>query len=93
MLGVDAVEMAHQARQVGLVRLQDEVVVVAHEAVGKDAGVEAVCGLGEDGQVLAAVFVAAVDGLATVAAGGDVVDDAGELEAKERDIADTVGQV
>ena len=40
-LGVDAVEVPHQSRQLPRVRPHDEVILVAHQAVGQDIGVEA----------------------------------------------------
>ena len=41
VLGVDAVEVAHGAREIGLGRMQQQMVVVAHQAVGVGLHVEA----------------------------------------------------
>jgi len=40
-LGVDAIELAHGSRKIGLPRLEQEVVVVVHQAVGVHNQVEA----------------------------------------------------
>jgi hypothetical protein len=62
--------------------MQHEVVVVAHLAVGQHLRVETVHGVRQDIQLRLAIGVVNVDGLAPVAAGGDVVDSAGEFEAE-----------
>lgn len=68
LLRVHAVEVAHQARQVVLLSLQYQVVVVAHQAVGQHLGIEAVHRLGEDVELGDPVRVVAVDRLASVTA-------------------------
>jgi hypothetical protein len=49
-LSVNAVQLAHQLRQISSPRLKHEVVVVVHEAVSEDTGVEAFNGLRDDTQ-------------------------------------------
>jgi hypothetical protein len=78
----DAVHVPHQPRQVAFARVQHQVIVVAHQAVGQHLGIEAVHGLADDPQLRGAVRIVLVDGLPPVAAGGDVVDGAGELDAQ-----------
>ncbi len=41
-LGIDAVDLAHQLREVGATRLENEVIVVVHQAVRKGRGIEAI---------------------------------------------------
>ena len=73
--------MAHQTREIGAARVQHQVVVIAHLAIGQHLRVEPVHRLGNDFQLRVSVLVVAVDRLAPVAARGDVVDRAGELDA------------
>ena len=80
-LSVDAVD-AHEPRQVGLAGVQHEVVVVVHQAVGQHLRAEALHALGQHGEQGSAVGVVHEDGLAPVAAGGDVVHGAGEFDAE-----------
>ncbi len=40
-LGVDPVDVTHQQGEIGLPGVQDEVVVIAHQAIGQSLGVEA----------------------------------------------------
>jgi hypothetical protein len=81
-LGVDAVRMPHQPRQVALACVQHEVMVVAHLTVGVHLGVEPVHGRRQHVQLQQAVGIVAIDGLAPVTPRGDVVDGAGELDAE-----------
>jgi hypothetical protein len=81
-LGVDAVHVPHQARQIGLARVQHEVKVVSHQAIGQHLGIEALHRLLDDGELRQPVSVIKIDRLAAVTSGGDVVDGAGELDAK-----------
>lgn len=82
VLRVHAVEVPHQARQIGLPRAQHEVVVVAHQAIGEHLGVEALHGPPHDLQQTLAIAVVGEDRLAPVAARSDVVDGTLELDAK-----------
>ena len=79
---VDPVELAHNQRQIRLARVQHQVVVVAHQAVGQNLGVKAVHGLGQDAQEGFAVFVVLEDRTAPIAPCRDVVQRAGELNAQ-----------
>ena len=80
-LGIDAVQMAHAGGKVSFRGFDEEVVVVAHEAVGVAEPVEALDGLAEDGKEGLAVVVIGEDVRPGVAAGGDVIDGAGEFYA------------
>jgi hypothetical protein len=68
-LGVDAIEVPHEPRQVGLAGMQHEVVVVTHQAVGQHLRIEALYALGQHGEQGGAVGVVHEDGFAPVAAG------------------------
>lgn len=81
-LGVDAVDLALQLRQVRLRRLQHEVEVIAHKAPGQRAGIEVRHRPAGHRQQRGAVFVVDEDRLAPVARRGDVVQRARELDAK-----------
>ena len=47
-LSIYAVDLAHQARQIGLACVQHQVVVVAHDTVGPNARVKTASGLAND---------------------------------------------
>ena len=82
VLGVDAVDVAHEPRQVAAAGLDDEVVVITHQAIGKALGVEAIeaeCQHVEQGGAVLVVFK---DRLAPVTVRGQVIQRAGELEAE-----------
>ena len=81
-LGVDPVEVPHQSRQRARSGAQHQVVVIAHEAIGKHRRVEARGGFAQNRKVRLAVGGVTVDRLATVTARGDVEDGAGEFNAK-----------
>jgi hypothetical protein len=81
-LGENAVDVPHQRREIGLPRAQHQVVVIAHQAVGQRAGVEAVEGLGEQVEEESPVVVVQEDRLLPVATGGDVVDGVGKFDAQ-----------
>ncbi len=67
-LGVNAVQLAHQLGQSSPPRSEHKVVVIVHETVGEDTGVEAFNGLRDDTQQRLAVGVIFNDGLATIVA-------------------------
>ncbi len=69
-LGVDAVDVAHDARQVGPPRVQDEMVVIAHQAIGENAAVESRERPTQHVQPDLAVRVVVEDLFATVSSGG-----------------------
>ena len=74
--------MPHQARQIGLVRVQHQVTVTAHLATGQHLSIEPVHRLSDDFQVRGPVCIVAVDRLTPVATRGDVVDGTGKLDAQ-----------
>lgn len=76
-----AVEGLGVARQVGLAGVQQQVVVIAHEAVGPGLCVKALERLAHDVQKQRAVGIVLRDGLAPVAARSDVVHRAGVFDA------------
>ena len=82
VLRVDAVEMAHQPRQVGLAGVQHQAEVIDHQTVSQQLRVEAGHGLIDNVQVQAPVIVTAVDRLTAVSTRGDVVGRVGKFDAK-----------
>ena len=80
-LGIYAVQLTHQLGQISPARLEHEVVVVVHEAIGEDTGVEALEGLRDDTQQRLAVGVILKDGLAAVSARRYMIDSAGKLDS------------
>jgi hypothetical protein len=67
-LRVDPVDLAHQARQVGPPRVQHQMEMVAHQAIGQHLRVETLHRVGDDRQLHGPVFVVAIDPLAAIAA-------------------------
>jgi len=81
-LCIDAVQLPHPERQVAVGRLDEQVVMVVHQAIGVADPVVAPCDVLEGVQEGDAVLVAPVDGLFLIAARGDVVDGAGVFDPK-----------
>lgn len=81
-LGVGGVQALHAPRQVRPGRLDDQVVVVRHEAVGEAPPPARPDDLTEAMEEEAAVVVVEEDLLPRVAPGGDVIQRAGELDAQ-----------
>ena len=81
-LRVDAVQVPHQQRQVRQSRVQHEVIVVAHQAIGQYLGIKTGQPRRHHTQQRVAIHVVHKDQLAPVAARCNVVDHAGELDAK-----------
>jgi len=81
-LGVDAVELAHAAGEVGLRRLDHEVIMVGHLAPGGTAPAEPPADLAEDVEEAAAVVIVEVDVAPRVAARRHVIERAGKLDAQ-----------
>ena len=81
-LRVHAVQVPHEARQVRLPRLQHQVIVVAHQAIGQHAGIEAVDSSPQNRQQPMAVGVVGEDLFAPVATRRHVIDGTGELDAQ-----------
>ena len=90
-LRVHAIDLPHQQRQVGLVRVLHEVIVVPHQAIGQHLGIKALHRLCHHLQQGTAVRVVHEDRLAPVAARGDVVDRAGEPDAQWAGHAGSLG--
>src|SRR5438045_2113830 len=80
--GVGAVEPVHATREVRLRRLDDEMEVVSHQHIGGDAPAEALDNLGEEAEEGFPIGIGEEDGALLIAAGSDVVDGAGKLDAK-----------
>jgi hypothetical protein len=81
-LGIEAIDVAHSGREIRARRLDHQMVVVGHQAVGVAAPAAAPDDFAERLQELATVGVDEEDGRAVVAARGDVVERAGELDPK-----------
>ena len=74
-------EVAHQLRQVRAARVQHEVIVIAHQAIGQHMRTKALTALLQYAEQRSPVAVVLENRLAPVAAGGDVVDRTRELDA------------
>ena len=59
--------MPHQTRQIGLARVQHQVIVISHLATGEHLSIEPVHRLSDDFQMRGPVLVVAVDWLTPVA--------------------------
>ncbi len=81
-LGVNAIDVPHQCRQIPLQRLNHEVVMVAHQAIREQPRVKPCQALRYDGQQASPVGVVNKDIFPSVTPGGDVIQRAGELDAK-----------
>lgn len=71
-----------QQRKIGLPRLQNEVVVVAHETPGQRATIKALQPRGQDREQSPSVHIVHKDRLPPIPARSHVVNRAGELNAK-----------
>src|SRR5574340_86138 len=91
-LRIDTVELAHPLRQIGLRRLDDEVVVVRHLAPGMAHPVEAGAHVSEDFQPDAPVLVGSENILAPVTPRSDVIEAAGKLDSQRSGHAGRIGQ-
>jgi len=81
-LGVGAIQATHLTGEIGLRGLQQQVVVVAHQAVGGAAPALLLHLLSEPLEEVLTVARVEKDGLSSVATGRDVVERAGELETQ-----------
>jgi hypothetical protein len=81
-LRINAVHMAHQPRQVCLPRVQHQVVVVAHLAVGQHLRVKPVHRMGDGFKLRLSIPVVAVDRFAPIATRRDVINRVGEFDAQ-----------
>jgi hypothetical protein len=80
-LGVDAVDVAHQARQIGLAREQQQLVVVVQQAVGQHLGVETRHALLDHRQQRLPIGIILEYGCLAVTTRGHVIDRAGKFDA------------
>src|SRR5579859_1424106 len=80
-LGKHSVQLAHAFGQVGIRGLDEQMVVVVHQAPGIAQPVELPDHLAEDAQKALPVGVVLEDVLAPVAARGDVIERVGEFDA------------
>ena len=81
-LRVDAVELTHPFGEVGIGRLDDEVIVVRHLAIGMAAPVEPAAHIAEHREPRHAVLIVVIDRLAPITARGDVIEPAGKLDTE-----------
>jgi len=81
-LGVDAVELTHPLGEVRIRRLDDEVIVVGHLAIGVAARIETAAHLTKDGEPLRPVQIVATDRLAPITVPGDVIEPTGALHTE-----------
>ena len=79
-LGIAGVELAHSARQVGARRLEQQVIVVGHQAVGVATPSGTLAGLGHEAEETPTVLVVEVYVTSGVAARRHVVESARELD-------------
>lgn len=84
-LCVDAIDLAHQARQIRLARLQNQVIVIAHQAIRPGPRVKAVQRLRYNVKKLRPVKVVLRNRLTPVTAGRDVIHRARVFDAKGSD--------
>jgi len=82
LLCINSVQLAHSGGEIGLGRFYNHMIVVGHLALGVDDPVKSFATLGQHFQPRYAVGIVNVDVLAPVAARRDVVQSAGEFEAK-----------
>ena len=90
-LGVNAVDVTHHSRQVGLARMQHQMVVVAHQAVREQFSIEALERQGQHIKMQHAIFVVAINRLSAVTTRRDVMDRTWERESKRTSHANECG--
>ena len=81
-LRINAVQLSHAVRKVGIRSFDDDVVVVGHLAVGMAAPVEPLANLLEQRLPVLAVAVVVEDILTAIASRCHVVEGTGEIDAK-----------
>ena len=81
-LCVDAIELAHARRQIGLGCFDQQMVVVRHLAPGMDGPIEALATLCEGGQPEFTVGVVQKNILTTITARSDVIKTTGYFQSK-----------
>ena len=81
-LGVHTVQLPHAEGEVPVGGLDEEMVVIVHEAIGMADPVVAFVDMLERPEKVLTVLIVLEDGLLLVAAGGHMVDSAGVFDAK-----------
>ena len=81
-LRVHGIDVAHEPREICLVGMNDEVVVIAHQAVRHDGRLEPVRRLGKQLQEALSISVVHKDRLAPVATCSDVIDGSRKLDSQ-----------
>jgi hypothetical protein len=81
-LRIDAVQVSHAVRKIGIRCFDDDVVLVGHLSAGMAAPVESLANLLEQRQPVLAVAGVVEDVLTAIAARCHVVEGAGEIDAK-----------
>jgi len=89
MLGVDTVQMTHQARKIGLAGEQQQLKMIGKQAVGQHLGVKALHGLGKQPEQRAPIGVINTGRNTWVAARAEQVDSAGNFDARRTGHAST----
>jgi hypothetical protein len=81
-LRVDAVELLHKAGKIATAGVDDQMVMVVHQAVGQYHRIETLRCLCDHIEESVAILVIVKDGFAPVATRGDVVNSAGEFDSE-----------
>ena len=81
-LGIDPVQLPHSEGEITVRRLDQEVIVVVHHAVGMTEPIVSFINVLERVQEVDAVLVVFENGLLFVSAGGDVIDGTGVFYAE-----------
>lgn len=82
VLRVDAIDVPHGARQIGLVCVQHQVIVIAHLAIGQNLRIKPAHGLPNRGQLRHTALVTQINRLTPVAARSDVMNGTWEFNAE-----------
>jgi hypothetical protein len=81
-LCVDAIELLHKAGKIATAGVDDQVVVVVHQAIGQYRCIETLRCLCDHIEESVAIFVIIKDGFAPVAARGNMINSAGKFDAE-----------
>ena len=73
-MGVNAVELTHSLREIGIGSLDDTVIVVRHLAIDVAAPVETSANRAEHGEPIRAVLLFPIDDFASITARGDMIE-------------------
>lgn len=79
---VNAIQLAHASRQVGLGRFDHQVVMIGHLALGMDRPVEALATLSERGQLLRAIGVVVINVFTPIPTRSHVIQRTGRLKSQ-----------